>query len=216
MESLNVADLDGDGHLDIVCVLMGDVNIASSVLPEKEKRMARAVIVYGNDSRFKGARISGNLQLSGRTGSQAPTIADLNKDGYLDLIFPMSDIGLSEIWWGGAGGYDVKNVTKIEANGSPCAVVADLDGDGWLDLVLTSSMGQRKEGQAAQGGSGILGKTQNTETYIYWGSAEGFKTRNEIESFVALDATVGDFNRDGHSTLRSPATNRTPLANSRQ
>ena len=196
--SLNIADFDGDGHLDIVCVLMGDVNIASGAMAEKEKRMARAVIVYGDDSRFKGARVSGDLRLSGRTGSQVPTIADLNRDGHLDLVFPMSDIGQSEIWWGGASGFDAGTVTKLETNGSPCAVPADLDGDGWLDLVFGSSMGPRKSGQSALGGTGIRGVTQNSDTYIYWGSAAGFKTRNAVESFVALDATVADFNRDGH------------------
>ncbi len=194
----NVADLDADGHLDIVCGIMGDVTIASGTLSASERRMARAVIVYGNDQRFKDARLSGDLQLSGYMGSQSLAIADLNKDGYLELIFPMSDIDLSEIWWGGANGYDARNVTKIEANGAPCAVAADLDGDGWLDLVFTSSSGKRKEGQPVRGSLGVLGRTQNTETYVYWGSAEGFKKRNELESFVTLDATVGDFNRDGN------------------
>lgn len=196
--SLDVADLDGDGHLDVLGVFMGDANIASGKLAEHEKRMARGIIVYGNDWRFQDARVGGELRLSGRMGAQSIAIADLNKDGHLDLIFPMSDIGMSEIWWGGIKGYSAGNVTKIEANGSPCAVVADLDRDGWLDLVLTSSQGKRKDGEPVRGSLGIAGKTQNTETFIYWGGADGFKTRNAVESFVTLDATVADFNRDGH------------------
>ena len=196
--SLDVADLDGDGHLDVLCVFMGDVNIASGKLADNEKRMASGIIVHGNDRRFQDARVGGELRLSGRMGAQSITIADLNKDGHLDLIFPMSDIGMSEIWWGGIKGYSAGNVTKIEANGAPCAVVADLDCDGWLDLILTSSQGTRKGGEPVRGSLGIAGKTQNTETFIYWGSADGFKTRNAVESFVTLDATVADFNRDGY------------------
>ena len=196
--SLDVADLDGDGHLDVLCVFMGDVNIASGKLADNEKRMASGIIVHGNDRRFQDARVGGELRLSGRMGAQSITIADLNKDGHLDLIFPMSDIGMSEIWWGGIKGYYAGNVTKIEANGAPCAVVADLDCDGWLDLILTSSQGTRKGGEPVRGSLGIAGKTQNTETFIYWGSADGFKTRNAVESFVTLDATVADFNRDGY------------------
>src|SRR4029077_5513524 len=110
----------------------------------------------------------------------------------------MSDIDHSEIWWGGASGYDPGNVTKLEANSSPHAVVADLDRDGWLDLVFTSGSGNIKNGQVVVGGDGILGKTHNSETYIYWGSPEGFRSRTAVESFTALEATVADFNRDGH------------------
>ena len=196
--SFNIADLNRDGFLDIVCLFMGDVNIASGALSAKEKRKAKAVIVYGNENRFKEARTSSELPLSGFLGAQALSIADLNKDGQFDLIFPMSDIAQSEIWWGSASGYDPQRVTKFEANGAPHACVADLDHDGWLDVVFTSAFEKRKSGQPVVGSGGIRGVTQNSETFIYWGSPEGFKTRNEVESFTALDATVADLNRDGH------------------
>ena len=196
--AFNVADLDRDGHLDIVCMLKGDVKISPGALSGVEHQMARAVIIYGNEKRFNEARTSSEFQLSGWTGAQSIVIADLNKDGQLDLIFPMSDIDHSEIWWGGASGYDPGNVTILEANSSPHAVVADLDRDGWLDVVFTSGSGNIKNGQAVVGGDGILGKTHNSETYIYWGSPEGFKSRTAVESFTALEATVADFNRDGH------------------
>ena len=188
---LNVADLDRDGRLDLVCTVTG---IAEA------KQLARAIIYYGNGERFKVAR-SQELQLSGYFGTEALAIADLNKDGQLDLIFPMCNLDYSEIWWGNVSGYDAKRVTKIEANGAPTAIVADVDRDGWLDVIFTSGLAKRKPGQRVLGGIGVSDKTENSETLVYWGSPEGLKERTGLESFTGLDVAVADFNRDGHMDI---------------
>ena len=176
------ADLNRDGYLDLVFTV-------TALADTKDK--LKCVIVYGNGDRFKAAR-TGEFPLS--SGSSSLSIADLNKDGYLDLIFPMSDIGMSEIWWGGTRGFEAKNVSKIESAAS-AAVAADLDRDGWLDLVMTGVLATK---EPVAGGLGVPGRSRNSDTYIYWGSQEGFKTRTAVESFTCLDATIADFNRDGH------------------
>ena len=191
---LGVADLDRDGHLDLVC-------IGRTHKDPKLKTGPKAIILYGNDRRFAGARTA-ELQLSGHRRTQgaiALTIADLNRDGYLELIIPLLDIGIGEIWWGGAKGFDQEKVTKFETNGASHAAVADLDGDQWLDVIFISGLrGRKKPDQVIVGGTGIKGTTRNSETQIWWGSPDGFKTRSELESYNVLDATVADFNRDGH------------------
>ena len=173
-----VADLNRDGHLDIVFGIPAAPG---------EKR-ARAMIVWGNSDRFKQARTDA-LQLSG-PGLESNAIADLNKDGYLDLIFPVALSAHSEIWWGGSEGYNSDKVTKLEANGSAHAAVADLDHDSWLDVVFTADLDPSK-------------RSVNSQAFIYWGSAEGFsaKARTAVEGFTTLDATIADFNRDGHLDL---------------
>jgi hypothetical protein len=170
-----VADLNRDGYLDIVFGIPAAPG---------EKR-ARGKIVWGNAARFKQARAD-TIELSG-PGLESNAVADLNKDGYLDLIFPVANSAHSEIWWGGSPGYASGKVTKLEANGAPHAVVADLDRDGWLDVVFTAGLDASK-------------RSVNSLAFIYWGSAEGFSTaaRTGVEGFTTLDATVADFNRDGH------------------
>ncbi len=197
ISALGVADLDGDGYLDLVCVgRLGRSTKASG---------PQAILVYGSDQHFKTVRTEAfTLPGSpGTTGSTALTIADLNKDGSLDLIFPLLDIGRSEIRWGGPKGYASARVTTLESNGASQAAVADLDGDGWLDVVFTSGvMGKRLPGQPVVGGTGVQGTTRNSYSYIYWGSPDGaFKARSQIETYNALDVTVADLNRDGHLDL---------------
>ncbi len=195
------ADLNRDGYLDVVFTV-------TALADTKDK--LKAIIVYGNGDRFKAARTD-EFPLSASAASLS--IADMNKDGYLDLIFPMADIGYSEIWWGSARGFAAKNISKIESAAS-AAVVADLDRDGRLDLIMTGVLASK---EPVAGGPGIPGRSRNSDTYIYWGSQEGFKTRTAVESFTCLDATVTDFNRDGHldialTNYQSDTTRELPAA----
>jgi hypothetical protein len=141
--------------------------------------------VYGNGNRFKQPWTS-ELESPSEQSAKSITIADLNKDGYLDLIFPLYASAFSEIRWGNANGYSAKNVTRLEANGTPHAFVADLDGDGWLDVGFTSRFMQN-------------GRTVNSETYVDWSDPQGVLTRTALQGFTTLDATVADFMRRGRS-----------------
>jgi hypothetical protein len=174
--SNSIADLNSDGFLDIL------IGVSS---PDRAERRARAVIVWGNGSRFRQARTT-ELKLSG-PAIESSAIADLNRDGYLDLIFPLGLSDHSEIWWGGSQGYKSDNTSRLQTNGSPHVAVADLDQDEWLDLIFTS-------------GHSLSKQSANTQTLIYWGGPKGFSpdSRTGFEGFTSLDATVADFNRDGH------------------
>jgi hypothetical protein len=190
---LNVADFDRDGYLDIICS-----GRDASAGPH-------AIIVYGSEVHFKTARTE-SFALSGSAatvGSTTVTVADLNRDGFLDLIFPLQDVGNSQIRWGGAEGYAAGRITTLESNGGCQATVADLDRDGWLDIVFTSGvMGKAQPDQTTIGGTGIIGTTRNSRASIYWGNAKGeFHEAAYLEIFNSLDVTVADLNRDGHLDL---------------
>lgn len=191
---LGVADLDGDGWLDLVF---------SGRAPKHSG--PRAIIAYGGPDRFKTARTETFALKGGSStvGSTVVTIADLNQDGRLDLIFPLQDIAEGEIRWGSAKGYAEGKSSFLETNGASHANVADLDGDGKLDLVFTSGlMGRRKPGQTLVGGTGIKGTTRNSYATIYWGGKDwASPERSELECYNALDVTIADLNRDGHLDL---------------
>ena len=193
IHGMAVADLDHDGYLDLVFS-------GRKMVDEKDQGSA-VFVVYGNGQRFTGNRIT-TLPLDGAAnyaGAPTLTIADLNKDGHPDLICPLMDTGVALIYWGSPKGYEAGNVTKYETNGAAHAAVADLDNDGWLDVIFsTSGMGRMKEGQVVVGGSGVIGKTRNSESLIFWGGPEGLKTKTAIPAYQSQDTTVADFNRDGH------------------
>lgn len=191
---LGVADLDRDGWLDIVC---------AGRAPKESG--PRAIIAYGGPGRFQTARTEAFPLAGGpaTVGATVVTVADLNQDGRLDLIFPLQDIAKVEIRWGGGPGFAAARATTLDNNGGSQAAVADLDGDGRLDLVLTSGLlGRREPGDPVVGGTGIKGTTRNSRAFIYWGNRDWDATeRTALECYNALDVTVSDLNKDGHLDL---------------
>ena len=175
----SVADLNRDGFLDILLSLTGD---------RPKGKPARAMIVWGNANRFQKPKIQ-EFPLS-TFALESNAVADLNRDGYLDLIYPLGFSEHSEIFWGGLDGYDPHRVTRVEAYGAPHALTADMDNDGWLELILTN-------------GSTPSHRSVNSKTYVYWGGKNGYTSdaRVELEGFTSLDASVADFDKDGFLDL---------------
>ena len=174
--SSSVADLNRDGFLDILFTVQKQLDAQRRVL---------AVILWGNGQRYEGARTT-EWELSSLS-TLANAIADLNRDGYLDLIFPLGASEHAEIWYGSENGFSRGDSQGLPVDGPPHAVPADLDRDGWLDLIFTS-------------GTDMKRFTVNTRTFIYWGGPKGFSpsNRTQLEGYTGLDGTVADLNRDGH------------------
>ena len=175
----NVADLNRDGFLDVLLSLRGD---------KAAGKQAKAMIVWGNADRFRDAR-SQQFDLD-CYGLESNAIADLNRDGSLDLIYPNGFSEHSQIFWGSEEEYDPQNVTLMEAYRAPHVLVADMDADGWLELILTN-------------GSTPSFRSVNSKTYVYWGGPNGYspEARVALEGFTSLDASVADFDRDGYLDL---------------
>lgn len=113
--------------------------------------------------------------------------ADLNGDGYLDLIIPLIIGPRCYVMWGGPDGFSKDNMQILATDGAGCANVADLNGDGYPDLIL--------------GGHISLPKKTRRESYvtIYWNGPEGLKEnrKTSLPAWCANSIAVGDFNGDG-------------------
>lgn len=125
------ADLDDDGQVDILLMNRGETT-----------RLANEVWIYWNqDNSFHPWRITG-LPAYGGIGVE---VADLDRNGYLDIIVSNSDskqqspdgkpIPGSFIYWGEEGGWAITERTELPIVETRAIAVCDINHDGTLDLV---------------------------------------------------------------------------------
>lgn len=171
-----VADLNRDGYLDLV------ITAGSAQQPESP---SSSLIFWGSPRGFRREnqqvfRLSTRISLS-------PSIADLNKDGFLDLIFTDVDTENMDIFWGDARGFSARKHTLLQVQSSATVEIADLNGDGWLDLILGGGWDRKRFGRPTRQAS------------IVWGSPDGFspKKTSRLEAFDSLEQAVADLNKDG-------------------
>ncbi len=183
-QGVGIADLNRDGYLDLV---MPEGFRPLYVEPGQESKSTRGEIVWGSKDGFNPENTT-VLKLQTHF-SQSVNIADLNKDGFLDLIFPGLETGLTHIFWGAADGiYSNNRETMLQAHNASTIEIADLNSDSWLDLVFG-------------GGWDINnGSRPTTFALILWGGPDGYsKDRSlRLETFNSLEASVADLNKDGH------------------
>ena len=168
------ADLDRDGWLDLV--FCGFDN------PE-------LLIFRGGPRGFDTANPRRlRLEFDGVLHSEPRWVylADLNRDGWLDLVVPDIASDRSVVLWGGPGGFDTERRQMLSVWHAACARAADLDGNGWLDLIVG-------------GHQPSAGEPHDSFLYIYWNGPEGLsESRRTLLPASAVNAlAVADFDGDG-------------------
>jgi len=173
-------DLDQDGYPDLVFASVQD----------GESRLVDSLVAYNGPDGFTGAR---RTELP-TTGCADPTVADVDQDGWLDVVFANrydgSDVSLaayqvdSSIYWGGAAGYSAERRLELPTVGAARSRIADLDGDGFMDLVFAN---------------GVTDLFFLDRSYVYWGSKSGWTTeeRTELQTVYPEGLAIADFNADG-------------------
>ena len=171
VQLLDRLDLDGDGWLDLVFCSFHSSTFSTNSF------------VYLGSSGGKYSK--GKRKELPTVGATANALADLNQDGYPDIVFAQSINSL--IYWGSAGGaFSSKNVTGLPTIGAIDVSVADLNRDGHLDIVFANHFDE-------------FNKKPKVNSYVYWGSGTGYSPgdRTELATLHANGVSVADLNRDG-------------------
>ena len=110
---------------------------------------------------------------------------DLNQDGNFDIPIACGQDHNEEvdlfIYWADDIGFNPNRRTRLPTAGAIGVCTADLNDDGHVDLIVANRFD---------------GEKTNLDTYIYWGSVQGF-VRHTVLNVRTQSIAVGDYNHDG-------------------
>lgn len=171
-----IGDFNKDGYKDIVFAFSGGYWEYRS---KDKKGSLPSRIYWGGRNGFKRDNYT-NIITNGATDVAA---ADLDGDGWFDLVFSN---GLSEesfIYYGGITGFSEKRLKKLPAINPQAVEVGDIDNDGLLDVVFAN------------------GKGDVSFAYLNQQGQFDSKHRIEFETHTAKDIVIRDFNKDGFTDV---------------
>ena len=113
-------------------------------------------------------------------------LADLNNNGWLDLVVPQIAYDRSFILWGGPQGFSMERCQPLSVVRGACARAVDLTGNGYLDLIIGGHMPS-------------LDGPHDSFVYIYWNGSDGLREerRTQLPANAINSMAVADFNNDG-------------------
>ncbi|MCQ2401528.1 MAG: VCBS repeat-containing protein [Lachnospiraceae bacterium] len=171
----HAADLNKDGYLDLITC-------------GKD-----LMIHYGGPDGFSDENVvilnpGNDLPKGSAIGALWPALADLNGNGWLDLVVPLSWQPYSLIYWGGPEGFSDERRTKIPVDDALTVRVADLNKNGYPDLIFGSRASYYRN------------IYQEGSVTIFWGGPQGYSGYNccVLPSYQSNNITIADFNNDGY------------------
>jgi hypothetical protein len=169
-----IADLNGDGNLDLT--------FASPMKVWAPEHRASALIFWGDGSRAYGHEDA--TFLPDTAGTSQPEIADLNQDGFLDIVFPRRSVTTEAVVFYGSEEGDWENARRDTS-------IADVNQDGWLDVVFPV---YKTRGPPI---------SRATESKVWLGGPDGFKEDQvlRLPTNSGTGSLVSDFNRDGYNDI---------------
>ncbi len=176
----SAADFNLDGFVDLVVVNSGHAGAAAAGDPT-----LGANILWGSATGFHPESKRTVLR-EGNLGST--NIADLNRDGYLDLVLGAFESADKQdrlvIYYGSASGFSRERRVALQPDGrAVSAMIADFNKDEWLDIAVADLPADKVR--------------------IYWGGAQGYSPSRQatVDVPAAVSLEAADLNRDGHLDL---------------
>lgn len=179
-----IRDFNKDGYNDVFFTnhqhsLTGD--------PNRSNRLIDSYLYFGSANGFSNNKRQ-SLQTIGAWGANA---ADLNEDGWIDLLVcnfqeHYSYEVPSFIYWNSPDGFELTRRTCFYEHGAQGNAIADFDGDGKLDILITSMMGNSRG--------------DYDPNYLYFGNDKGLysvENRIELPGREAYEQAFSDLDDDG-------------------
>lgn len=168
-------DLTCDGKLDIVVSI---TEVDGSPFCESRVYLGNAEATYTEGQ---------GLATEGALGN---AVADVNNDGWPDIVFANSLAQTAEggvVIYYGAPTNPFTDSSHLPASGARGVAVADLNSDAWPELLV------------ANGGNGA----EATDSLVYWGSSEGFSVDrlSLLPSVGAYGIAAADLDGDGYKEV---------------
>lgn len=177
---LSIADVNGDGYLDLV-----------------QADHCHGVFVYLGDGRGRWNAVTRGLHPSELAkpgedvmpyiGTEDVDVADVNGDGLADLVMVASDDGGINVFFGDGSGANWKRMSPGLPTKGPAnrVMLMDVDGDGVLDLISSYSQGPRV--WRGDGKGGWTDASKGLPEPVVYGLYRGL--------------AIGDVNEDGRLDL---------------
>ncbi|MBO9607342.1 MAG: VCBS repeat-containing protein [Paenibacillaceae bacterium] len=176
--SIIPADLNDDGYTDIIVINNG----------EDQPQLQPFSTIYWGGPNGVTPHSSTDIPTYLSWGAQ---LADLNRDGYLDLVFTSCNQraefnrNIVTVLYGGEQGYSAERASTLVVApadvfcGMLWPLLADLNGDGWLDLCVPVSL-------------------QNY-SLIFWGGPDGYSLDRcqKLPVECAVTVRAADLNGNG-------------------
>ncbi|MFL9460920.1 MULTISPECIES: LamG-like jellyroll fold domain-containing protein [Scytonema] len=174
------ADIDTDGDLD--AFIGKDVG---------------GIFYYQNNNGTFSFNDGGINGYNAVASNASPTFADINNDGYLDLIVGSGDGTISYFQNDGDGTFTQQTGSNNPFNGidvgtNAAPTIGDLDSDGYLDLAIGAANG---DVYYYRGTSRIYEVTFSSTNQSTWGSGSSIKTAFNWEPFDPIKWNY-TFNKD--------------------
>ena len=125
--AITCADLNSNGWLDLIFVVMGHYTRGDSGF----------YVLYGGPDGYAADRMQFHPT---EASSILVSVADVNNDGNLDLLVPAYSTKFTQelpahIFWGDGKGFDFENPLAIPCDSSCAFMAVDISGNGYLDLL---------------------------------------------------------------------------------
>jgi FG-GAP-like repeat len=188
--SVEVADVNGDGKLDLivanVCPAGGCIEISGGAV---------GVLLGNGDGTFQTAAVYGGGSIIG-AGGNSIVVADVNADGKPDLVLANDCLGdclhgIVSVQFGNGNGTFQAETVLFSAGLTRFVAVADVNWDGKLDLVVGIGCSSEIANPCLD---------HNGEIGILFGNGDGtFQTALDYGSGAedVLAVAVADVNGDG-------------------